>query len=198
MDSRERVLKAAVELMNKEGLTALSMREVARRAGVSHQAPYHYFENREAILAAIAEEGFKNLNAALESASGRHAADCLVAAGRIYVEFALSHPAHFHVMFRPELVDLRRYPSAQAEASRGFGTLQSLVDGLAKEKFLPARLVRGMTILSWSFVQGLSELLLEGPLAKMSGSNLKSRDKIESALRAFEFLIAGRRKSACK
>ena len=71
MDSRERLLNAAVELMNTEGLAALSMREVARRAGVSHRAPYHYFENRKAVLAAIAEEGFKKFNAALESASGR-------------------------------------------------------------------------------------------------------------------------------
>jgi AcrR family transcriptional regulator len=193
MDSRERVLKAAVELMSREGLAVLSMREVARRAGVSHQAPYHYFENREAILAAIAEEGFTKFNIALESASGRHAIDRLIAAGRIYVEFALSHPAHFHVMFRPELVDLRKYPSAQAEASRGFGILQLLVDGLVKEKFLPARLAGGMTILTWSFVQGLSGLLLEGPLAQMAGE-LKTDDQIESALRAFEFLVSCRGK----
>ncbi|MBV8843232.1 MAG: TetR/AcrR family transcriptional regulator, partial [Bryobacterales bacterium] len=182
MDSRERVLKAAVELMNREGLAALSMREVARRAGLSHQAPYHYFENREAVLAAIVEEGFKNFNAALQSASGRNATDRLIAAGRIYVDFALSHPAHFHLMFRPEIVDLEKYPSAQAEASRGFGILQSLIDGLVKEKFLPARLAKGMTILTWSFVQGLSELLLEGPLAKMADTvdSFKSDDQVES------------------
>ena len=167
---------------------------MARRAGISHQAPYHYFENREAVLAAIAEEGFKKFNAALESASGRVATGRLVAAGRIYVEFALSHPAHFQVMFRPELVDLQKYPSAQVEASRGFGILQSLVDGLVREKFLPARLARGMTILTWSFVQGLSELLLEGPLAKMGSYDLKSNDQTESALGTFEFLISGGRK----
>jgi AcrR family transcriptional regulator len=194
MDSRERILQSAVELMSKEGLAALSMREVARRAGVSHQAPYHYFDNREAILAAIAEDGFKQFNAALESASGSNAVARLIAAGRAYVGFALSHPAHFHVMFRPELVDLRKYPSAQAEASRGFGILQLLVDGLVKEKFLPARLMGGMIILTWSFVQGLSGLLLEGPLAQMAGDDLKSNDQIESALRTFEFLISGRSK----
>jgi AcrR family transcriptional regulator len=194
MESRKRVLKAAVELMNRQGLAALSMREVARRAGVSHQAPYHYFENREAILAAIAEEGFKKFNTVLESASGRDATSRLVAAGRIYVDFALSHSAHFHVMFRPELVDLRKYPSARAEASRGFGILQSLVNGLVKEKLLPARLAGGMTILTWSFVQGLSELLLEGPLAQTAGDGLKTNDEIESALRTFEFLLSRRGK----
>lgn len=191
MDSRERILKAAVELMSKEGLAALSMREVARRAGVSHQAPYHYFENREAILAAIAEEGFRTFNAALESAYGSNAVARLIAAGRAYVGFALSHPAHFQVMFRPELVKLEKYPSALAEASRGFAILQSLVAGVVKEKLLPARLAGGMVILTWAFVQGLSGLLLEGPLANMAGDDLKSNDEIESALRAFEFLISG-------
>jgi AcrR family transcriptional regulator len=191
MDSRERVLEAAVELMSREGLAALSVREVARRAGVSHQAPYHYFKNREAILAAIAEEGFKRFNAALKSASGRNAAARLVAAGRIYVEYALSHPAYFHVMFRPELVDLEKHPSARAEASRGFEILKSLIDGVVKEKLLPPELGGGMVILAWAFVQGLSGLLLEGPLARMAGDDLKTDDQIESALRTFEFLISG-------
>lgn len=194
MDSRERILKAAVELMTKEGLAALSMREVARRAGVSHQAPYHYFENREAILAAIAGEGFKKFNAALESASGSNAVTRLIAAGRAYIGFALSHPAHFQVMFRPELVNLDKYPSALAEANRSFAILQSLIDGMVKEKFLPRSRADGMVIVSWAFVQGLSGLLLEGPLVRMAGDDLKSNDGMESALRTFEFLISGRGK----
>ena len=192
MGSRERILKAAVELMTKQGLAPLSMREVASRAGVSHQAPYHYFENREAILAAIAEEGFNKFNATLESASGSTAVARLIAAGRAYIGFALSHPAHFQVMFRPELVNLDKYPSALAEANRGFATLESLIDGLVKEKFLPASRADGMVILAWSFVQGLSGLLLEGPLPRMASGDLKSNDEIESALRAFEFLISRR------
>lgn len=194
MDSRERILKAAVELMSKEGLAHLSMREVARRAGVSHQAPYHYFENREAILAAIAEEGFKKFNAALESAPGSNAVGRLIAAGRAYIGFALSHRAHFQVMFRPELVNLEKYPSALAEAHRGFAILQSLIKDVVKEKLLPAKLADGMVILTWAFVQGLSGLLLEGPLGGRAGGDLTTSDEIESALRTFEFLISGRAK----
>jgi AcrR family transcriptional regulator len=194
MGSRERILQAAVEMMTNEGLAALSMREVASRAGVSHQAPYHYFENREAILAAIAEEGFKKFNATLESASGSNAVARLTAAGRAYVGFALSHPAHFQVMFRPELVNLDKYPTALAEANRGFAILQSLINGVVKEKLLPASRAQGMVILAWAFVHGLSGLLLEGPLRRMADGDLKSNDEIESALRAFEFLISGRGK----
>ena len=194
MGSRERILQAAMEMMTKDGLAALSMREVASRAGVSHQAPYHYFENREAILAAIAEEGFKKFNATLESSSGSNAVARLIAAGRAYVGFALSHPAHFQVMFRPELVNLDKYPTALAEANRGFAILQSLIDGVVKEKFLPASHAQGMVILAWAFVHGLSGLLLEGPLARMTGDDLKSKEEIESALHTFKFLISGRGK----
>ncbi|MFI5308928.1 MAG: TetR/AcrR family transcriptional regulator [Polyangiales bacterium] len=114
---RERILQASVELIEVEGLAALSLREVARRAGVSHQAPYHHFADREAILGAIAEQGFRILRAALERAvaHGRDvhsAAESLAACGRAYVEFACEHPAHFRVMFRPELVDLANCPGA--------------------------------------------------------------------------------------
>lgn len=115
----------------------------------------------------------------------------LIAAGRAYIGFALSHPAHFQVMFRPELVNLDKYPSALAEANRGFAILQSLIDGVVKEKFLPASRAHGMVILTWGFVQGLSGLLLEGPLATVAGDDLKSNDEIEWALRTFEFLISG-------
>jgi hypothetical protein len=91
-------------------------------------------------------------------------------------------------------VNLDKYPSTLDEASRGFAILQSLIDGVVKEKFLPASRADGMVILAWSFVQGLSGLLLEGPLARMAGDDLKSNEEIESALRTFEFLISGRGK----
>src|SRR5438128_419394 len=98
MELREQILDASVRLIEAEGLAALSMREVARRAGVSHQAPYHHFADKEAILAAIAEEGFRRLNAAMEEASRSKPADAasrLIAGGRAYVRFAATNPAHF-------------------------------------------------------------------------------------------------------
>ena len=191
MESRERVLEAAVDLMSREGIAALSMREVARRAGLSHQAPYHHFRNREGILAAIAEDGFRRLNQRLEAVSGRNAAARMIAGGRAYVDFALSHPAHFQVMFRPELVDLEKYPSARAEAGKGFSILQFRVDQLVREKLIPRRHAAGMVTLSWAFVQGLSSLLLEGPLARATDGDIQISDRIESAFDAFAFLISG-------
>ncbi len=170
-DLRARILQASVALIEGEGLGALSMREVARRAGVSHQAPYHHFADREAILGAIAEEGFRVLRAALERAVARDggrrsAADCLAACGQAYVEFACAHPAHFRVMFRPELVNLENCPGARAEGDGAFGCLTRMVHA-AVEQGLPAEPSEdALIVLAWSVAHGLACLILDGPLAK--------------------------------
>ncbi|MCA9555264.1 MAG: TetR/AcrR family transcriptional regulator, partial [Myxococcales bacterium] len=86
---RDRILAASVELVQEAGIGALSMREVARRAGVSHQAPYHHFSDKEAILAALAEAGFRRLADALEAATGADAVEALTASGQAYLQFAI-------------------------------------------------------------------------------------------------------------
>src|SRR4051812_13813839 len=94
---RERIVEASLSLIKELGLGALSMREVARRAGVSHQAPYHYFADREAILGAIAEQGFRLLREAVEEATavqGGGPSDALIRAGESYIRFAFTHPSH--------------------------------------------------------------------------------------------------------
>lgn len=198
MDRRQRILDAAVALIDAEGLSSLSMREVARRAGVSHQAPYYHFADRESILAAIAEEGFRRLNAGLAEAarkSGRDTATRLTRAGRAYVAFAAANPAYFRIMFRPELVTLDHHPAARAEAGRGFSALQALVAGAVKDKLIAPGLADGAVLLAWAFVQGLSWLLIEGPLAKMTPEGLTVDDQVESAFRAFKRLLTGRKKA---
>src|SRR5271154_2357012 len=113
-ESKKRLVEESVRLIDEQGLGGLSFREMARRAGVSHQTPYHHFVNREGILAAIALEGFTNLDAALVATRGakrtKTPQKTLQAVLRAYVDFAMAHQVHFRVMFRPELVPLRRYP----------------------------------------------------------------------------------------
>ena len=91
-DLRAAVLAAAGKLIEKEGVAGLSVREAARRAGVSHNAPYRHFPDRDALLAALAAEGFTQLEKALEKRSGREL-------GEAYVRFALAHPQRFRLMF---------------------------------------------------------------------------------------------------
>ncbi len=166
-DLRERVLAAAFELVEKEGLAALSMREVARRAGVSHQAPYHHFKGREEILAAMAQEGFGMLEQRLAEArrgaeSPREAAE---RAGEAYILFAVRHPAHFRLMFRPELVDVEAHREVMDCGQRAFAHVPQIVRALVEDGLPAEPNEQALVALTWAAVHGLACLLLDGPLA---------------------------------
>ena len=176
-DLRSELLRTSRELLDEAGPSALSMREVARRAGCTHQAPYHYFANREAILAALVCEGFDELADRLAVAhDGLGSADLhavLVASGNAYVEFALRRPGVFRVMFRPDVCDPERFPEvvqAGQRARRELARLAKAVmgDGAQVEA----------EVLIWSGVHGLASLLLDGPLA---GEFSSMEDRIDFA-----------------
>ena len=176
-DLRSELLRTSRELLDEAGPSALSMREVARRAGCTHQAPYHYFANRDAILAALVCEGFDELADRLAVAhDGLGSADLhavLVASGNAYVEFALRRPGVFRVMFRPDVCDPERFPEvvqAGQRARRELARLAKAVmgDGAQVEA----------EVLIWSGVHGLASLLLDGPLA---GEFSSTEDRIDFA-----------------
>jgi AcrR family transcriptional regulator len=179
-DVRGRVLNAAVTLIDQGGLASLSMRAVARAAGVSHQAPYHYFEDREAILAALAEEGFKILAVRLENtiASDEPAVERFVQAGQSYVEFALDHPALFRIMFRPDLVAMERFPEAHACGERAFVTVPKLIQACIAEGLPAEPSVEALVVLAWSLPHGLACLMLDGPLAIKVPATAVAREQI--------------------
>ena len=135
-DLRAAVLAAAGKLIEKEGLARLSVREAARRAGVSHNAPYRHFPDRDALLAALATEGFRLLEESLQNRSGREL-------GEAYVRFALAHPQRFRVMF------MTRQAGAMHER---FATAFA---GLGAE-------AESAAAAAWSLVHGLAELILDG------------------------------------
>ena len=176
-DLRSELLRTSRELLDEAGPSALSMREVARRAGCTHQAPYHYFANREAILAALVCEGFDELADRLAVAhDGLGGADLhavLVASGNAYVEFALRRPGVFRVMFRPDVCDPERFPEVVQAGDRARRELARLAkavmgDGAQVEA----------EVLIWSGVHGLASLLLDGPLV---GEFSSMEDRIDFA-----------------
>lgn len=181
-DVRTEILKASVALMTEGGLGALSMREVARRAGVSHQAPYHYFSDREAILAELAGEGFDQMHDYMVSALGHtrpNMASRVQAMGEAYVRFALNNPEVFRLMFRCEQVDLSRHPEAKAKADRLFGAVANAmgVTGPRDDKTSPDL---APVIACWSIAHGLATLMLEGKMGAHMG---ETRDQKEAASR---------------
>jgi AcrR family transcriptional regulator len=131
------LLRAAGNILEKEGVEALKLRAVARRAGVSHNAPYRHFPEREALLAALAAEGFEWLGAAQRKAAE---AGGLRAMGEAYVEFALAHPQRFRLMFGGR-ISLAKHTRLREVAARAFEELsgalassvpEALVHGLAQ------------------------------------------------------------------
>ncbi len=178
-DLRSELLKTSHALVNEGGPSALSMREVARRTGCTHQAPYHYFEDRESILAALVCEGFETLAKSLRSANRvaetRGTKAALIASAKAYIGFALSNTGIFRIMFRPDLCNPARFPEVVEAGLRAREELEKL-----------NRIVHGKvanqihsTIL-WSHVHGLSCLLVDGPL----GESFKSARQLNAYLSA--------------
>lgn len=100
-DLRNELIRIAAEMLADGGVEALSLRDVAKRAGVSHNAPYQHFADKEALIAAIAQQGFQRLSEAVDAAvaSASDAPARLIAVGRAYVGFMAGHPAYLQVMF---------------------------------------------------------------------------------------------------
>ena len=163
-DLRENLLRTSRELLDEGGPAALSMREVARRAGCTHQAPYHYFTNREAILAALVEAGFDELANRLREARDKTGTEDLravvEASGNAYVEFALTNPGVFRVMFRRDMCDPARFPEVLAAGERARDELRRFAQIIAGERATPEQ----ETAL-WAGVHGLAVLLLDGLMA---------------------------------
>ena len=142
-DLRRALLRLAAEVLEKEGLGAISLRELARRAGVSHSAPYRHFADRDRLLAALAEEGFAMLGEALARRPRREM-------GEAYVEFALAHPQRFRLMFGARFAVHGRERAYEA-------LIESFVDLGAHARHAAAA--------AWALVHGLAQLLLDGHFA---------------------------------
>ncbi len=162
MSVQRAVLDAALEIIGTEGPDAVSMREVARRAGVSHQAPYHHFGDRAGIFAAIAAEGFgvlaDEIRQALEPAD-RPARRCFAA----YVRLARQHPGHFRVMFRSDLAGIATHEATGAAAEATFTEVLNMVARTVGRTLDEAQTYTWATLM-WSTAHGLATLLVDGPL----------------------------------
>lgn len=192
-DLRQDVLQASLALIEEGGLDRLSMREVARKAGVSHQAPYHYFGDREAILAALAGEGFSRLGQSLAraAADAGEPGDAVVAMGKAYVDFAIRHPPYFQVMFRADAVPLDRYPEARKQENEAFGKLVEEIDKAFTGQAPEER--RRIAVAVWAMVHGLATLILEGSLARKVGvPKLRQKQLAYEVIATFAGLLKAR------
>ncbi|HEX2849741.1 MAG TPA: TetR/AcrR family transcriptional regulator [Acidimicrobiales bacterium] len=162
-DLRRALLDEAVAVIAAEGPSVLSLRDLARRIGVSHAAPAHHFGDKRGLLGAVAAEGFDLLATALEAAY-EHRGDFLEV-GLAYVRFAVDHPAHFEVMFRRDLyaADDEEVQAAERRAEAVlYGPIAALVPGAD---------VVGVGVAAWSLVHGFATLWLSGNLPGLLGAD---------------------------
>jgi AcrR family transcriptional regulator len=157
---KQSLLDAAVGLIGEVGPQAFTLREVARRAGVSHNAPYRHFRDKDDLLAEVAAQGFDQLTESMKKAmaKGKTATERLSLAGRGYVQFALRWPQHILVMFEAPVKE-----EAQA-TQRAFQTLLDAIVAVQAEGGLPKGDPQTFAIAAWSAVHGLAKLAIGGRL----------------------------------
>src|SRR5215471_5618355 len=162
------LLKAAATLVAERGPQGFSLREVARRARVSEAAPYWHFASREALLAAVAEQGFVGLATAMTEVRERvrEPRRRLREIGVAYVRFALAHPSHLRIMFGPEIADKAAHPALHRAADAAFGLLvTSIAEAQRAGQVRPGH-PEELAVAAWALVHGLSALLVDGQLAR--------------------------------
>lgn len=161
-----------------EGPSAVTLREVARRAGVSQAAPYHHFEDKAALMAAVAEEGFRLFDAHQETAVREAPHDPVARLGALgisYLRFAIDYPHYFQVMFRPSLVTTTRPPDLERLAASAFNRLVETTAAArrASGRRDPDPFPAAVTM--WAIPHGLAGLYLEqSAAAPMSRALLES------------------------
>ena len=156
-DLRAALLAAAAAWLDAQGAETLTLRELARAAGVSHAAPYHHFASREELLAGVAETAFDRLADALAAAArAPDAAGALLDIGEAYVREALAHPAQFRLMFGPLLARKAEHPGLRRAAERAFTVLLEAAARFAPERGLEIALA------GWSLSHGAANLAIDG------------------------------------
>ena len=156
---RESLLLAAETVLAAHGVRGITLREVAKAAGVSHAAPYHHFASLNEMLAAVAERGFAELAEAMECANAAgDTRERLLHIAQAYVRCARSQPERFRLMFAPQLNQAAAFPVLQAASRRAFAILSA-----AACEHDPVNGTE-LALCGWSLSHGLSNLLIDGAL----------------------------------
>jgi AcrR family transcriptional regulator len=166
-DLRQALIAGAIALITEQDVNSLSLREVARRVGVSHTAPYRHFQDKEALLAAVAEEGFIGLTAAMNSGiqqAPEQPLKRLEATGVAYVQFAIAHPSHYRVMFGSFRGEQTPHPERAQVGWQAFQVLLNQIEAGQVEKVVRSGDAMQLAWAAWSTVHGLAMLLIDGRL----------------------------------
>lgn len=175
-DLRNKLISSGLKILSENGMESLSLRMVAKRAGVSHAAPYRHFENREALIAAIAEDGYKKLSDNILSAAALHPQNPELQfkeAGWGYIQFAIENPEHLKVMFGSF--------SKGCELDRGtsFDDLIGLIRNCQDSGLIRNEDPLILALTTWSTVHGLALILINNQMPEAGiPADRKSREQM--------------------
>jgi AcrR family transcriptional regulator len=164
---RDALLEAAERVLERDGLPGLTLRAVAREAGVSHAAPTHHFGDLTGLLSELAAIGYRQFSAALGAAASTNATDQGLGRAHAYLRFAQAHPGLYGLMFRTERLDMSR-PSLHEAANASFAGLAGAIGASRHEQISATALSLDQAaaiVRVWALVHGFATLLLDGRLS---------------------------------
>ena len=181
---RAQLIEAALEMIEESGTKDLTLRGIAKRAGVSHAAPYRHFKGKEALLEAVASEGFSLMLSEIRERISTLGDDPLArfrVCGSAYIDFALAHRAHFRVMFAAPFDGVTLPDSLKPESTPFFQLFLSIIDECLEAGVLKGESGRDICVTAWSVVHGFSLLVMDGHLVKTI-SGRKGIEEIKGGL----------------
>jgi AcrR family transcriptional regulator len=179
--TREALVEAAAQLLDEGGVEAVTLREVGRMAGVSHNAPYKHFAGKQALLAAVAARELRGLYAALRESIG-HAQSPRIALRAVlhdYLSWALRYPARFKLVFGPWTIESAELAEAATLAQ---ATFVDLVVGAQEVRALPPGDSVRLASLLRALTHGAADLAFAGHLAGTGKGNAAADDLVDDLL----------------
>jgi AcrR family transcriptional regulator len=184
-DLKNALIQAGVEILAEDGVSGLSLRKVALKAGVSHSAPYAHFVDKQALIAAISTEGFRQLYERVSGVTEKYKsqpAKQLIEVAWAYVQFAMDDPDRFKVMFSAVLEKEKEYPEFVAESQRNFQLVKMIVEANQASGQLRSGPIELVALSAWGIVHGFVMLLLEGQIPHTVLEQMSLRQLLEFQL----------------
>jgi len=187
-DLKNALIEAGIGILANEGVGGLSLRKVARKAGVSHAAPYAHFTDKQALIAAIASDGHRRIHEQLGAVLASHSAEplrMLTGAAWAYMQFGLEAPAHYKITFSGTLENEHLHPDFVEFSQRNILLLRNIVEQCRAAGILQTDGIDGeMQAMSlWGLIHGLVLLIIQGQLPGTLLKRAQPRDMLIATLR---------------